>query len=148
MAKNRRCKHCHTFFCPRPQNPDQQYCSNSACQRARKRRWQQQKFRTDPDYHANQRAAQDSWKEKNPRYWQEYRARHPECVARNRERQRERNRHRRKQGDAGHVPIAKMDASAPDKSINTGRYMLSRIDSGGIAKMDALIVEINVVSSS
>jgi hypothetical protein len=146
MAKKRKCKHCHNFFCPRPQNPDQQYCSEAACQRARKRHWQRKKLLTDSDYHANQQAAQRSWQEKNPNYWKEYRERNTDYVARNRERQRERNRHRREQGNADYVPIAKMDASAPEKSINPGRYILSRIGGGEIAKMDSLIVEINVVS--
>ena len=145
MAERRKCKHCLKGFFPRPQNPDQEYCSEEACQRARKRIWQQQKLLIDSDYRANQKAAQSCWQENNPDYWQEYRERHPDYVARNRERQRERNRRRREQ-DTGQAPIAKMDASAPEKSLNPGRYMLSRVDSGLIANMDALIVEINVVS--
>ena len=145
MAERRKCKHCLKGFLPRPQNPDQEYCSEQACQRARKRIWQQQKLLIDSDYRANQKAAQSCWQEKNLDYWQKYRERHPDYVARNRERQRERNRRRREQ-DTGQAPIAKMDASAPEKSLNPGRYMLSRVDSGLIANMDALIVEINVVS--
>jgi hypothetical protein len=38
-----------------------------------------------------------------------------------------------------------MDASMPERSINSGRYLLSRVEGGLIAKMDALVVEINVV---
>jgi hypothetical protein len=44
------------------------------------------------------------------------------------------------------MPIAKMDASTPESFINPGRYLLTRIENGLIAKMDALIVEINVVA--
>ena len=66
-------------------------------------------------------------------------------MERNREHQRERNLHRRGQ-DTGRLSIAKMDASMPKSSINPGRYLLSRVDNERIAKMDALIVEINVVS--
>jgi len=44
--------------------------------------------------------------------------------------------------------IAKMDASMPESSINSGRYLLSMVDGGMIAKMDALVVEINVISGS
>lgn len=145
MAERRKCKHCQQSFCPRSQNPDQAYCSETACQRARKRNWQQQKLQSDPDYRDNQRAAQRAWQEKNSDYWKEYRKRHPEYVDRNRERQRERNCRRRRQ-DTGQVPIAKMDASAPKKSISPGRYLLSRVDNCLIANMDALIVEINVVA--
>lgn len=143
MAERRKCKNCHQFFCPRPQNPDQQYCSKGACQRARKRLWQQRKLHADPDYHANQSAAQSCWQEKNPDYWSKYREGHPDYVERNRENQRERNRRRRMQ-DGSQLPIAKMDASIPERSINPGRYLLSRVEGGLIAKMDALVVEINV----
>lgn len=145
MAERRKCKNCHQFFCPRPQNPDQQYCSERECQRARKRLWHQRKLRSDPDYHDNQSAAQSCWREENPDYWRKYREKNPEYVERNRERQRERNRRRRRQ-DSSRPPMAKMDASMLERSINPGRYLLSRVDSGVIVKMDALIVEINVVS--
>ena len=141
-----RCKHCRKVFHPRPQNPDQQYCSDSACQRARKRVWQRQKLRRDPDYQANQRAARHCWQENNPDYWREYRRRNPEYVARNRERQRERNRCRRER-DPDPVAIAKMDASRPERAINPGRYLLHRVVDGQVAKMDASIVEINVIFS-
>ncbi|MCJ7601257.1 MAG: hypothetical protein MUO63_07095 [Desulfobulbaceae bacterium] len=146
MAERRTCKHCHNGFYPRPQNPDQQYCSERECQRARKRIWQKKKLLTDSDYQANQHEAQRCWQEDNPDYWQDYRKRHPDYVDRNRELQRDRNRRRRGQ-DTGQVTIAKMDASMPKIPINPGRYLLSRVDSGVIAKMDALIVEIHVVSS-
>jgi len=145
MAERRKCKHCQQFFCPRPQNHDQQYCSERDCQRARKRIWQKNKLLSDPDYQTNQSSAQSSWQVKNPNYWSNYRENHPEYVERNREHQRERNLRRRRQ-DTGRSPIAKMDASISERSINSGRYLLSRIDSSLIAKMDALIVEINVVS--
>ena len=145
MAARRKCKHCHQSFSPRPQNPDQQYCSERVCQRARKRIWQQRKLLADPDYHANQSAAQSCWQKKNPDYWSKYRERNPDYVEHNRDRQRERNRRRREQ-DIDQIPIAKMDASMPESFINPGRYLLSRIESGLIAKMDALIVEINVVT--
>jgi hypothetical protein len=145
MAERRKCKHCHQNFSPRPQNPDQQYCSERACQRARKRIWQNRKLLADPDYHANQSAAQSSWQERNSDYWSKYREKHPDYVERNREHQRERNLRRRGQ-DTSLLPIAKMDASMPESAINSGRYLLSRVADGRIAKMDALIVEINVVS--
>lgn len=144
MAERRNCKHCHQSFSPRPQNPDQHYCSDPVCQRARKRIWQQRKLLSDSDYHANQSSARSSWREKNPGYWSKYRERNPGYVNRNREHQRERNMRRCGQ-DTGRPPIAKMDASTPESSINPGRYLLTRIESGLIAKMDALIVEISVV---
>jgi hypothetical protein len=145
MAERRMCRHCHQIFTPRPQNPDQQYCSEPACQRARKRIWQQSKLLSDPDYHANQRAAQSCWREKNPDYWRKYRERNPDYVEHNRKDQLKRNRRRYGQ-DTERPPIAKMDASMSERSIIPGRYLLSRVETDLVAKMDALIVEINVVS--
>ena len=118
MAERRKCKHCCQGFNPRPQNPDQQYCSERACQRARKRNWQRRKLLVDLDYRVNQSAARSSWRGKNPDYWSNYRAKNPDYVEGNRQRQQERNRLRRGQ--------------------DTDRTL--------IAKMDALLVEINVVS--
>jgi len=147
MAERRKCKSCHQSFSPRPQNPDQHYCSDLVCQRARKRIWQQRKLLADSDYQANQSAAQRCWREKNPDYWSKYREKNPDYVKRNCEHQRERNLRRCGQ-DPGCPPIAKMDASILESSIKPGRYLLTRIESGLIAKMDALIVEINLCSGS
>ena len=41
--ERRRCAACGGAFRPRSQVPDQKYCSASACQRARRRRWQRAK---------------------------------------------------------------------------------------------------------
>lgn len=38
-----RCEACQRMFRPRPQNPNQKYCSEASCQRERKRRWQRAK---------------------------------------------------------------------------------------------------------
>ena len=71
----RTCANCGTTFQPRPQVPNQAYCSSPECQRARKQRWQQDKIRTDPDYRESQRDAQRAWLARNPGYWANYRAR-------------------------------------------------------------------------
>jgi len=51
-----RCACCDKPFDPRPQVPDQAFCSAPDCQRARKRQWQRAKLPSDPDYRINQRA--------------------------------------------------------------------------------------------
>jgi len=99
----RKCKACGGHFSPRPQNPDQQFCSKPECQRERKRRWQQHKRATDADYRDNQARARRRWAQTHPDYWRQYRRNHPEYAARNRILQRERDRRRRK-------GLAKMDA--------------------------------------
>lgn len=67
----RHCAGCSKTFEPRPQVPDQAYCSSPECQRARKRQWQKDKLRTDSDYQANQRAAQRAWSARNGSYWRD-----------------------------------------------------------------------------
>ena len=51
----RRCAACDRAFRPRAQVPHQRYCALAACQRERRRRWQQSKLHADADYRANQR---------------------------------------------------------------------------------------------
>jgi hypothetical protein len=69
------CASCGREFTVRPQSPQQTFCSSLECQRARRRRWNQAKLGADADYRANQLAAQRAWHDRNPGYWQSYRAR-------------------------------------------------------------------------
>ena len=62
-------------------------------------------------------------------------------VEKNRERQRERNYRRTGQSR----PIAKMDASLEESRIIPGRYKLVPLDLRGVAKTDAINVEIRVI---
>lgn len=80
----RHCAGCSKTFEPRPQVPDQAYCSSPECQRARKRQWQKDKLRSDPDYQANQRAAQRAWSARNGEYWRGWRQAQQASAARDR----------------------------------------------------------------
>jgi hypothetical protein len=136
FMENKCCAACGQSFKPRPQVPQQSYCSASACQRARRQQWQRLKLTTDPDYRDNQARARQSWSQRNPNYCREYRETHPEYTKRNRKQQRERNS--RPQNRA----IAKMDVSIPEFSLPSGIYHLRLVTAGAIAKMDVWIVEI------
>lgn len=116
MSHARRCRCCGQSFQPRPQNPTQSYCSQRACQRARKRDWQREKRTRDPDYRANDQAARRSWARTHPLYWRAWRERHPEYVERNRRGQAVRNARRR----AG--VIAKEDAWMRERVLVAGTY--------------------------
>ena len=124
----RKCKACGSRISPRPQNPDQQFCSKSECQRERKRRWQKHKRATDVDYRDNQARARRQWALAHPDYWRTYRREHPDYTARNRALQRERDR-RRRQG------LAKMDACRVQLTVlpevSGDRPILQRDDSMG-----------------
>ena len=103
----RKCKACGCDYSPRPQNPNQQFCSKPECQRERKRRWQKHKRATDADYRDNQARAGRRWAQAHPDYWRAYRSNHPEYAAKNRAQQRERDRRRVRYGLED---LAKMDA--------------------------------------
>ena len=136
----RQCEACHQPYRPRPQNPDQCFCSAAACQRERRRRWQAAKRQSDPDYRENQKRAQKTWAERHPDYWRTYREQHPEYVARNRARQRE-----RAPAPAG---VAKMDASKAETGFSSGTYRLSPVADASFAKKNAWMVEITVLSAA
>jgi hypothetical protein len=145
----RRCAACGGLFEPRRNVPAQRYCSKPACQRTRRRRWQRAKLKADADYRANQAAAQRRWQEGHPDYWRDYRERHPEAAARNRETQRQRNRRRRSAGTRPALPtVAKMDAYGGEKPLPSGTYRLVPVTPAGVAKMAAYVVEMHVLSGA
>lgn len=131
----KRCAYCGKPFQPRPQVPNQAYCSSPECQRTRKLRWQQDKLQNDPDYRGNQSDAQRAWQERNPDYWRNYRDTHPEYAERNRNRQRE------KLSKPQHAELAKMDVSG----LPSGLYRIRTVTVSELAESDAWIVEITPV---
>ena len=142
----KRCAACDDLFTPRRNVPNQEFCSKPECQRERRRRWQREKLKQDPDYRANQAAAQKRWGERNPEYWRHYRQAHPEYTARNREKQRERNRRRRQAAPDPSPPmIAKMDEYQDKKAVASGTYRLIPVTAPGIAKMDEYLVKMQVL---
>ncbi len=143
------CAACNDRFTPRPNVPDQRFCSKPECQRERRRRWQRKKLKKDADYRANQAAAQKRWRKRNPDYWCRYRQSHPEYTARNREQQHQRNRNRSRVVTSPSPPvIAKMDEYESQRPIATGTYRLVPVTGPGIAKMNEYFVEMRVLSGS
>ncbi len=137
----RLCAACRKQFRPRPQVPRQIYCRDAACQRERRRRWQEAKRQDDPDYQENQRHAQHAWCVRNPDYWREYRRTHPDYREVNRQQQRA-----RRHGEAK-PSVAKMDVSAPKEALKSGVYRIVPMQVNGVAKMDAWTAEITWISS-
>jgi len=139
--ESRRCTCCGHAFRPRAQSPQQRFCSASACQRERRRRWQQAKRASDPDYRDNQARAQRAWAASHRDYWAEYRQRKPAYRERNRDAARQRQRERRQAR-----MFAKMDASRREEAVPSGTYRLVPASAAAFAKMDAWTVEIMVLS--
>ena len=127
----RHCVCCDQSFEPRPQVPNQAFCSSSACQRARKRQWQQAKLQSDQDYQNNQRAAQRAWSKRNENYWRIYRKTHPENQQGNREQQ-------KIQDKSSKIDFAKMDAC----NLLSGIYQIIRIPDFSNESGTSWIVEI------
>ena len=90
----------------------------------------------------NQARAQQKWLDVHPGYWQRYRTEHPAYAQRNRELQRGRNAAR------AETSIAKMGVSTPLSPLPSGTYRLTRELTDEIAKMDAWIVKITLLSGT
>ncbi|NIF81673.1 hypothetical protein F3J20_30635 [Paraburkholderia sp. Cy-641] len=140
MNYARRCVACGSLFHPLSHVPNQRYCSAPNCQRERRRRWQRQHMRADEDYRENQHRAQASWRARHPDYWRQYRATHPAYRERNAVLQRERNARQRS------LMVANMDASQIAPPLASGVYILRRMSEVRIAKMNACIVHLTVLS--
>lgn len=136
---SKRCAYCGQPFEPRPQVPDQAFCSSPACQRARKRRWQREKRQSDPDYRSNQQAAQRIWSRRNQGYWRDYREAQPEYERRNREQQRIRDTNARNLEHA--VGLAKMDVS----TLPSGIYRIRRHPAFPMGPGNSWVVEITLL---
>lgn len=137
MAARRRCAACGRTFKVLPQVPDQTYCAEPACQRERRKLWQRDRRREDPDYRENQAQAQQAWLGRNPDYWRDYRERNPSYTEANRSKARDRSRERRDSG------FAKMDETTPlasEASLAPGLYQLRVIQASQFAKMDECIL--------
>ena len=101
----------------------------------------------DQDYRLNKRDTNHRWSTRNPDYWKKYRENNPDYTKSNREEQRHRNR-RRKATPSLSSEIAKMDALPSEKCDISGIYGLISVQDLLIAKMDAKIVKITVISDN
>jgi hypothetical protein len=144
-----RCLHCQRVR--RRRTKDQRYCNGPECQRARRNGWRRDKYGSDSDYRANQRASTRAWlvaQGGSAQWYREYRRRHhlsaaaattPEAQA---------------QVAAGEPPPAaavdvpsgtraNSDATGRESPVRSGTYRLIAVDG---AKRDAIMVELLVVS--
>ena len=134
------CIACGQKFRPRPQTPDQQFCSQPECQRERRRRWQQAKRRDDPDYRDNDTRSSKEWAAENPGYWKQYRQDNPAYADRNRNLQHARNQQQRG------ATIANEDVSPALMTPPSGRYRMAQILEDGAIGGQTWIVEITTLT--
>jgi hypothetical protein len=133
MTQKIRCANpnCRRPFVPDPRVKNHHYCGRKECRRLRKRRWQSEKMKTDPDYRKNQQESHQCWMEQNRDYYQRYRAKNPQYVTRNRLLQKLRDQKRRGR------TLAKMDSSNPLYPVKPGYYHLIPANRD-LAKMDPI----------
>ena len=127
--KTFRCQCCRRIFPLSKRNPNQHYCSQPECQRARKRAWQRKKRLTDPDYKQNQSDAQKRWRENHPGYWRTYR------------------KSRRESSAPSDPADAKMDESPTVFPVISGEYFLAPA-LASVLKKDAMRVILLPISHS
>lgn len=132
----KRCACCGQPFEPRPQVPDQAFCSSPDCQRARKRQWQRHKLKSDPDYRINQKDAQRAWTERNQDYW---RVRRETSIGSGQP-----DPKQAEQSDAREPLLAKMDAS----TLPSGIYRITRHPAFPSDDGDSWVVEITLLSAT
>jgi len=142
----RQCVCCKTMFRPDRYHPHQNHCTKKECQQSRRANWQKNRLKTDKTYRENQADAQALWKDKNPNYWKNYRATHPEYVKRNRLKQQlRRNQSKTSQAPPLQPDVAKMDVASLQQPLVSGKYRLISLDNEDVAKMDFAIVQLSVL---
>ncbi len=73
--KNKACIYCKQAFRPCRYHPDQRVCGSAECQQRRRTDYHREKIATDFVYREQCRDSQKKWREKNPGYMKQYRAR-------------------------------------------------------------------------
>jgi hypothetical protein len=146
--KSPRCAACKRAFKPNVRaRKTQRFCSQESCQKARRRREQRNRRRSDPDYQENERRAQERRREKNPHYSRDYRQKNPEYTQRNRLQQRERDKKRRGPEVTTGRLLATEASSTDIPPVKSGIYELRPVAAEGVLATEAaLTVEISVIS--
>jgi hypothetical protein len=143
------CDFCYRSFPLNPNARNQKYCTRPDCRRERRRIWQKNRRSTDKDYKENQARVYKDWTEKHPDYWKNYRSENPDYVRKNREKQTQRNK---KQTTLKELPdfvkaeIAKMEGSNRKIYLKSGYYILIPFRNKEIAKVEKLVVKIDIFS--
>lgn len=133
------CFHCGREVPRNPRVKHQKYCGAKQCRQARIRSWKNKQYKTNRKYKSRSLASQKAWRSKYSayKYQREYRATHPEYVARNRDLQRERNKKRQKDPS---TMIVNTD-SLLFQPMKNGVYTLSRIKKNMIVNRNSLSLQ-------
>lgn len=131
------CVSCKKPYIRNPRQKKQQYCSDPACQKARKATWQREQMRSNPTYKKDQMQAKQDWFDQHPDFWKKYRRKNQQKTLRNVLLQRKRNqqyRLKRLEKKPAEKVIAKMDVLDANNHGVLREYWVVPV----IAKMDVL----------
>lgn len=131
------CVSCKKPYKKNPRQKKQTYCSDPACQRARKAKWQRDQMRSNPTYRKDQMQAKRDWFDQHPNFWKIYRSKNPNKKLRNTLLQRKRNQQhqlKRLEKASEQNLIAKMDVLESNSYAALREYWMVPV----IAKMDVL----------
>ena len=80
--KQKKCPYCQVFYIPYREN--QKTCGKKRCRKAKKAENQERWCKKNPNYFKGLYFTKADWREKHPRYPEEYKEKNPDYVERNR----------------------------------------------------------------
>jgi hypothetical protein len=134
----RPCRFCEKAFTPSRFHPEQQVCSEKACQSRRRAESRQRKLAEDAEYLEGCRESARQWRANHPDYWKRYRAARPEATERNRARQQQRDQRQRLLNLAN-------NNSAPELTSFVGRVWLLGLSGAGLANNNLAMAQVVIV---
>ena len=130
---HKQCPVCGQMFTPDPRvGQRQRYCSQAECQKARQRENESAWRERNPDCVS---AQNHKWQQKNPGYLQEWRARHPDAVERNRSFMRKHMRRKRDHAmfDKSKEMLLQLAGRYGDMYVSRGRgWLITRLKRASI----------------
>jgi hypothetical protein len=91
----RSCLYCRQTFEPSKYQPAQTVCGDAKCQKRRRSDYHRRRIAGDAEYRLACLESPRKWRERNPDYWKQYRAKNPAAVENNRQQQKRRDEKRR-----------------------------------------------------
>jgi hypothetical protein len=134
----RPCRFCEKAFTPSRFHPEQQVCSEKACQSRRRTESRKRKLAEDPEYLEGCRESARKWRANHPDYWKRYRADRPAATERNRTQQQQRDQRQRLLNLAN-------NNSAPELTSFVGRVWLMGLSGVDLANNNLALAQVVIV---
>jgi hypothetical protein len=147
MSGKNVCRYCKKSFKPSPYHRKQQVCFSEECRRRRDREYRRKKLADDAVYRQICADSRNNWRENNPDYQKQYRAKNQSYCEQNRQKQRERNRKRREQDRKERMSMIVKNSLAIDiKPLFTEVWMTGPL-AGEVVKNNLAISQIMILQT-